>query len=414
MDIIVNEEPQKNFGKYYRVQMFFANKAVRCLLDAINTIISLFLITFLIMYTYGKKWGYNNRILLFIFYLWLFIDSNLFLLSNGWKKKSITSMRSIIDIVSTVPFIITCWISPVDTNAYIITNSFCCLRILRLSVLFSYIDNELNQKLFYCIAKLLSFILLNSIIITLIQDFTNYKFQQITPFFEGLFFVMITISTIGYYSIAETITARVYTTLLIIATFIIIPATSSELISLLSSKFKYARRRYRGSENVPHVLLTGFVSVTAAKDFLYELYHPDHGKEIKHTVILLPQRPSEQMENLLYMPEYLSTVVYIEGSPANSADLHRCLTEKTKAIFILTNKQSSQPSIEDAKTILTAMAIKKYLKDKGSVNTQLYMQVIKPESIIQYKLSLSSESQFDKVLVYIDYMRGGNKIGYYI
>ena len=101
------------------------------------------------------------------------------------------------------------------------------------------------------------------------------------------------------------------------------------------------------------------------------------------------------MENLIRMPNYAPDVFYIQGDPLLEKDLKKCQAEKSKAIIILCNKQSGDANEEDAKTILQAMVIKKYLKNTKH-NVRLCMQILRPEGKTHYYLSLNRETKSDQ------------------
>lgn len=59
-------------------------------------------------------------------------------------------------------------------------------------------------------------------------------------------------------------------------TFAAIPDYSAKIYTLLASKSIYERRKYKASENIPHIVLIGSVSDTAMFNFLIEYFHEDH------------------------------------------------------------------------------------------------------------------------------------------
>ena len=99
---------------------------------------------------------------------------------------------------------------------------------------------------------------------------------------------------------------------------------------------------------------------------------------------------------VLKNPEFGRNVFYIQGDPQKETDLKRCQIDKAKAVIILCNKHSSDPNEEDAKTILLAMFIKKYLKHNKS-NAKLCMQILRPEGKMHYYLSLNKQTKTDQV-----------------
>ena len=104
-------------------------------------------------------------------------------------------------------------------------------------------------------------------------------------------------------------------------------------------------------------------------------------------------------------PQYASCVFYLEGNPLDTQDLKRCQIENAKAIIIFSDKLSFDAHKEDTHTILQAMVIKNHSTtehqqntsddgfDKNPIHnsTQVCMQLLKPESITHYELSLSKE-----------------------
>lgn len=214
-----------------------------------------------------------------------------------------------------------------------------------------------------------------------------------------IYFVMTTISTVGYQNPFSKVELKLLIIALIIVALLVIPAKSSQLVTLLSSKSMYARRRYKLVQETPHIVITGTVSNIAAADFFQEFFHEDHGDQPRHAVILLPYRPDPHMENLIRIPSIASNVFYIQGDPLQEKDLKRCQVEKAKAVIILCNKQSGDASEEDAKTILRSMVIKKYLKLHNATNVvRLCMEILRPEGKTHYYLSLNRQTKADQVI----------------
>ena len=65
-----------------------------------------------------------------------------------------------------------------------------------------------------------------------------------------------------------------------------LPMHFAELSRLFSLKSPHARKAYQPNNEVPHVVVTGQVVLSALKNFCEELFHPDHGIQEKHAVIL--------------------------------------------------------------------------------------------------------------------------------
>ena len=85
------------------------------------------------------------------------------------------------------------------------------------------------------------------------------------------------------------------------------------------------------------------------------------------------------------------------------------MVHKAKAVIILSDKFSFDAEHEDTHTILEAMVIKNYLsqvkKANEVVQTNVCMQLLRPESITHYELSLSKEETKNDQIVCIESMK---------
>ena len=61
----------------------------------------------------------------------------------------------------------------------------------------------------------------------------------------------------------------------------------------------YARATYKIRDGIKFILICGNISVLTLSVLLKEYFHEDHGKEEKHCLILMPQNPDNDMEELL-------------------------------------------------------------------------------------------------------------------
>jgi hypothetical protein len=171
-------------------------------------------------------------------------------------------------------------------------------------------------------------------------------------FRETIFFVMTSMPVVGYGSAVVTTAGRIFLIFMLSVVFIAIPDQSSKIYTLLSSKSIYERRKYKATENIPHIVLIGHVSDSAMFNFLLEYFHEDHTDQQRNCVIMLPQRPSADTEMRLMNKQYVSTVLYMEGNTLDHKDLKRCLIEKARTVVILSDKLTNDASSIDTHTIL--------------------------------------------------------------
>lgn len=79
-------------------------------------------------------------------------------------------------------------------------------------------------------------------------------------FFTWLFFVMTTISLVGYGSPMQSTASLMVVTLCLPVFFVYLPEQFGELVRLYQMKSKYARDVYQWNKSVPHIVLLGTVS----------------------------------------------------------------------------------------------------------------------------------------------------------
>jgi len=178
----------------------------------------------------------------------------------------------------------------------------------------------------------------------------------------------------------------------------VVPSKAGEIVNLISKRSVYADYKYKIISKVPHVVLIGSISLKNATNFFDEYFHNDHGNITRHCIIIKPTRPDKKMENLLQHPKYLSKVQYIEGNPYDKKTFNRAELDKATNVIIMSNNLTSDPAKEDANTILQAMVIKKFLKQHEHSRCMVRLQLLKPESIMHYELSLNKDTKNDQIV----------------
>lgn len=236
------------------------------------------------------------------------------------------------------------------------------VSVLMSSLLIQFIENEYN----YTLGKA------NGHVVDETNVVGEYSFIVNFNFFDSFYFMMTTVSVVGYGSSVVSLQGKMALIIIIIIIVITIPGSASELVTLINSQSKYARDNYDAINNVPHIVLIGTFSINSLKNFLGEYFHQDHGDSLKNLVILMPVQPDPNLEIWLQKETYSNEVTILEGVSSNDDDLKRCLVEKAEAVIILSDKFSFNAEQEDTKTILEAMIIKKYL---GNIKKKIQMKV---------------------------------------
>ena len=116
------------------------------------------------------------------------------------------------------------------------------------------------------------------------------------PFFECIYFIMVTISTVGYGDYSPTFfTSRVAICMLVVCTLTILPAQLNKLNGLIALKSPF-RATWKPTKDQTHVMVCGDVSRSKLESFFREFFHIDrhssHGPNL-FALILGQHEPSE-------------------------------------------------------------------------------------------------------------------------
>lgn len=265
-------------------------------------------------------------------------------------------------------------------------------------------ENEVVKQISIMILSALTLILIFTLIYRIAEletinyyimnpEINNLTLTTESNFHDFLYFIVVTVSTVGYGDIyPKTEQGRVVIISLVILTVYLIPKQTNQLIKLMSVSSVYSRATYKSNPEVPHIVICGHVSVEALKYFCYELFHPDHGTQDKNAVIIQNNLPNQEMRVFLHAGIYEVSLKFLQGNPILDKDLHRADILHAKACVIMTDKYTDDPHSVDHKNILLSLSIKKYFLYHNR-DSQLFIQLIKPENKIHYQSGLQSFSQ---------------------
>ena len=197
---------------------------------------------------------------------------------------------------------------------------------------------------------------------------------------------------------------------IIIVAIITVPQMSTELMDTISRQSIYARAHYEPKTgHSSHVIICGDVGSSALDDFFEELFHEDHEMTNLYAVVLQPSAPSYEMLQILKHPILSQVVSYLEGNALNEKDLKRAKASTATAIFIMTNKFSTDPDEEDAKTILQQFSIQRFLRLHSAHDAKLdhlfCLQLIRPEN--KRHLVTSADSSSTDIVICLNEIKMG-------
>ena len=195
--------------------------------------------------------------------------------------------------------------------------------------------------------------------------------QNLT-YLESAYFIIVTMSTVGYGDIYPvTVFGRVVVTVFIITGLVVYTTALPALVN--NAVAYYNTSQFTGNHcaivNNQYVVVCGHVTAISAAGFLKELLHSDRHDTTTHIIFLHPDIPSTELKRVL-KTNYIR-VKYLIGSPLSACDLNRCGLQKAGACVVLTNRLSNDPLTEDRTNLLQVASIK-----NASSSTLVILQLL--------------------------------------
>uniref|UniRef100_A0A8C2FJE3 Si:dkey-21e5.1 n=1 Tax=Cyprinus carpio TaxID=7962 RepID=A0A8C2FJE3_CYPCA len=302
---------------------------------------------------------------------------------NIWEQ--IFQISFIIEMINTVPFIITIFWPPLR-NIFVPVFLNCWLAKSALENMINDLHRAIQRthsamfnQVLILICTLLCLVFTGACGIQHLE-----RAGKSLTLFDALYFCIVTFSTVGYGDVTPRIwPSQLLVVIMICVALVVLPLQFEELAYLWMERQKsggnYSRHRAQTEKHV--VLCVTSLKIDLLMDFLNEFYaHPR--LQDYYVVILCPSEMDIQVRRILQIPLWSQRVIYLQGSALKDQDLMRAKMDDAEACFILSSRNEVDRTAADHQTILRAWAVKDF-----APNCPLYVQILKPENKFHVKFA---------------------------
>lgn len=356
-----------------RLEVFLVYTRLAEIIETTQVVVSLLSVVLYIIGTYlqhgttaAAVYSWIDFIFCIFFTMYWILD--LYLAKN--RLQQLFSFYSFVDLLSILPIydniIRGRFFDELDTYQFL--RMLRVLRVLRLNRVIHLFKNDVTQYLFKTIISIFTFIFLVA------GFYMNIEVNSVTNepllFHETIYFLVVTMATVGYGDLHPTTAAGMITITLAICigAIIVIPFYVSKFLEKINAYSPY-KNTLTTIQN--HIIILGDIWPTSLLEFLLEFYHERHGTSKKEIVILNSNLPSEKVKAILAHPFYKSRLIYLQGDAINEEDLIRARLLHCDAVFVFPPRWHKG----DATTLLTLIQL---MNMRRSI--VVYPQLINPDS----------------------------------
>ncbi|XP_054854030.1 potassium channel subfamily U member 1 [Eublepharis macularius] len=182
---------------------------------------------------------------------------------------------------------------------------------------------------------------------------TNF---QSLGYFECLYMVMVTMSTVGYGDIvAKTILGRCFLLFFIIGGLMLFANFIPEIADIVGST-KIYKGSYKTVKGRKFIVVCGDITLHSVTAFLRDFLSQDTGEITTEILFLGETAPNLELETVFRC--YSAYASFFQGSIMKNEDLQRVRLGDAEACLILADVCSAQPYTEDASNIMRVLSIK--------------------------------------------------------
>ncbi|OQV15482.1 Calcium-activated potassium channel slowpoke [Hypsibius exemplaris] len=193
------------------------------------------------------------------------------------------------------------------------------------------------------------------------DGWNDYANAQHLTFWECVYFLIVTMSTVGYGDIfCKTLFGRILNSIFILCGLAMFASYVPEIFELIGTRPKYMGEHNR-EHGKKHIVVCGHITFESVSHFLKDFLHEDREDTDVEVVFLHRKVPDLELEGLF--KRHFTTVKFLQGSVMNTNDLIRAKTDVCDCVLVIANKYCADPDAEDAANIMRVISIKNYNDD---------------------------------------------------
>ncbi|KAJ8005849.1 hypothetical protein DPEC_G00122180 [Dallia pectoralis] len=293
------------------------------------------------------------------------------------KLKFWVDLRSLVDFFTITPSVV----SLIYRRAWLGLRFIRALHILDLPVIL-HIFNVFNShstflKLSRLVAILSGTLLTSAGLVHLLENSGDpwldaYDGQHIY-YFECVYFLVVTMSTVGYGDVEiKTTLGRGFVVIFIFIGLGLFANFVPEVVAIIIN-----RKRFDGNfpsvSGQTHVVVCGHITLNSASAFMRDFLHKDRGEVDVKVLFLGNFCPDQDLE--AFFLQWFLKVTFYQGSVMLRSDLERVKMHKAAACLILCNRFTHDQHKEDAGNLMRVISIKQFCP-----TTRVIVQMLKHNS----------------------------------
>ncbi|CAD5119157.1 DgyrCDS7795 [Dimorphilus gyrociliatus] len=222
------------------------------------------------------------------------------------------------------------------------------------------------------------------------DPFNNWENNQYLSYWECLYFLVITMSTVGYGDVTcVTVIGKSFIIIFIIGSMYLF-ARNIDVIVQIIGKAGNNNCSYKKPAGVKHLVIVGSITYYSVKNFVDEFLHVDWQQKNLTLIFLNKQKPD--LRTYTIFKKNFTNVKFFMGTPMNAYDLGRVKLKEAEAFIVMANPYTGNRDEEDASNVLRVIAAKNY-HPKIRIIVQLLSYQNKG-----HLLNLSPWSEDDKII----------------